>query len=133
MEPKTVAITLMFAALVAGVLLVLLAKNDYERFEEETDAATTDNKNKPPSVENKLHVIEMFNLLLDRNPSPDEIEKYGALSDKDAVSHRIIEDYAESSSNSSSAPPKTKDNKPRGKSSVAQRLRAIADELDASA
>ncbi len=124
MEPKTVAIAVMFAALVAGVLLVLLAKNDNsERFEEVADPGppSTDDKKKP-SVANKLHVIEMFNLLLDRNPSPDEIEKYGALSDKETVSHRIIEDY-------SSAPPKNKDNKPR---SVAQRLRAIADELDVS-
>lgn len=136
MEPKNIAIVCMFVAVALGLLATAFAfpSDTVERFEErETETEPAKEK-----TGIKLHVIEMFNLLLDRNPSPDEITKYGAMKDKDAVSRHIIEDYSSSDGEEEgggTTPVGTGTGKkatvpaPDVKS-IGRRLRALADEID---
>lgn len=145
MEPKNIAVVCMFVAVALALLATAFAfpssnNSAMERFEDpkpnqgapelSPGAATGDIGNKAI----KLHVIEMFNLLLDRNPSPDEITKYGAMKDKDAVSRHIIEDYSTENAAGATPAPATAPAKKRAVDvkDIGRRLRAIADELDAA-
>lgn len=83
--------------LLAMSIVIVWMQSKAEGFEDR-EQDLPDKKKKEPiddhSYKNRKHVIDMFNLLLNRNPTTPELERYSQMSDTQDISGSIMKDFA---------------------------------------
>jgi hypothetical protein len=97
---KDVIFLLLALALVVSIFIVWShSKLDKETFAEETTSSLTEDvlqTHETPEESVQNHIVNIFNLMLNRNPSAEEIERYTQPEDQDlnAISERIMRDHS---------------------------------------
>jgi hypothetical protein len=118
---------IIFALLAVSIVIVWMQSKaeGFEQEQEQGQGHSSDDKKEESShsYESRKHIIEMFNLLLNRNPTTPELERYSQMSDKKDISGSIMKDFAAPQSKGASGDKKNPPN------IQVSKLKIVADQL----